>query len=100
MRIDIYLKKLGFLESRNRWKDLKVFVNEHEKKPSYEVKPGDKVQLIYPNGSYIIFEVKAIPEGNVPQKDRTIYYSMIDKGEEKRFKSEKESFIRWLFENY
>lgn len=52
MRIDKYLKQTGIIKRRTIAQKMiesgKVFVNGRIVKPSYEVKIGDKIKIIFP----------------------------------------------------
>jgi Ribosome-associated heat shock protein implicated in the recycling of the 50S subunit (S4 paralog) len=65
LRIDLFLKKVGILESRSKARDVTIKVNGQEKKLSYEVKIGDEVEITLEDGGYLRFQVLDIPSQNV-----------------------------------
>lgn len=97
MRIDTFLKIAGFSRSRNAVKSWKLKVNGVEKKSSYEIKAGDVVEFIDGEGRHLILRVLAIPQGTVSRKIRKDYFQILSKSFEVK---EKESFLKWLFENF
>ncbi len=78
-------------------KNWEVRVNGSEKKPSYEVKVGDFVEVCDGEGMSLRFEILALPQGPVSRKMREKYVKIV---ELKREKVEKDYFLKWLFENF
>ncbi|MEO0258153.1 MAG: RNA-binding S4 domain-containing protein [candidate division WOR-3 bacterium] len=97
MRIDTFLKLTGFSRSRNVVKSWQLKVNGLEKKPSYEIKEGDVVEFVDEDGRHLILKVLAIPKGSVSKKARKDFFQILSKSYEVK---EKESFLKWLFENF
>ncbi|AEH50968.1 RNA-binding S4 domain-containing protein [Pseudothermotoga thermarum] len=52
MRIDKYLKNTRIIKRRTVAQEMinhsRVFVNDKPVKPSYEVKPGDRIKILFP----------------------------------------------------
>lgn len=101
MRIDLFLKKVGILESRSNAKNLiTIKINGSEKKASHEVKTGDEVEIIKDDGYYIRFLVLAIPSKNVSRDERVLFYKILEKGKVSNLPGKEGSFLKWLFENH
>ena len=100
MRIDLFLKKVGILESRSKARDVTIKVNGQEKKLSYEVKIGDEVEITLEDGNYLRFQVLDIPSQNVPKNKRSLYIRTIEQRKLSNFLEREASFLKWLFENH
>ncbi|MGB9824011.1 MAG: hypothetical protein ACPLN0_04595 [Candidatus Hydrothermia bacterium] len=97
MRIDLFIKLTGLSRSRSSVKNWEIKVNGSAKKPSYEVKVGDLVEISDGKGMSLSFQILALPQGPVPRKMREKHIKIV---ELKREKVEKDYFLKWLFENF
>ncbi|MDI6850423.1 MAG: S4 domain-containing protein [bacterium] len=100
MRIDLFLKKVGILDSRSKARNLVIKINGIEKKLSYEVKIGDEIEILRKDGEYLRFQVLNIPSKNVPRDKRDLYFKILEKGRTTHFLQREENFLKWLFENH
>jgi ribosomal 50S subunit-recycling heat shock protein len=66
VRLDLYLKTCRLVKRRTLARELceagRVLVNDHEAKPAKDVKPGDRITLLF-NAKSIELEVLVLPSG-------------------------------------
>lgn len=76
MRIDKFLKNSRIIKRRTLAKDAcdqeRVFVNDRTAKPGTEVKPGDRIHIVFGNGE-ITVRVLATPEHVTKEMAATMY---------------------------
>ncbi|HOK23366.1 MAG TPA: hypothetical protein PKU94_01530 [Candidatus Hydrothermia bacterium] len=97
MRIDIFLKKTGISASRTRTKNINITVNGQRKKPSYEVRVYDIIEITDGAGNHMQLEVLGIPSSSISKDEREKYIKVLKKG---KVPVSNENFLKWLFENY
>lgn len=97
MRLDVFLKTVGILRSRSQVKRCELRVNKKVEKPSYEVKLGDEIEVVDKDGDVLKVRVMDVPKGQIPKKERDKYIKILGR---ERLYEEKDSFLKWLFENH
>jgi ribosomal 50S subunit-recycling heat shock protein len=79
MRIDIVLKKLGIIKTREAVKkgchSNKILVNGKYAKPSTEIKIGALIDLHF-HDRQMCLKILKLPQGNVSKKQRADYYEV------------------------
>lgn len=81
MRLDKFLKVSRLIKRRTVAKEVaehdRILVNSQVKKPAYNVKVGDIIEISYYNHSYKA-KVLSVPEGNVKKDDADSLYEIIE----------------------
>jgi len=81
LRVDLFLKLIGFAKTRMAAKRLcdlgKVTAGEKVLKPSHELTVGETLEVVLPKKKFLI-KVQALPTGkSVSKQDRPLYFETI-----------------------
>ncbi len=79
MRVDLFLRVAGILKTRSLSGHACdggfVKINGRTAKPSARLSPGDRIDMVMPDGRDASFVVDALPEGRqVPKRDRGLLF--------------------------